>query len=1009
MESRVKELLDLYLKEGSGSVRFVGICGMGGMGKTTLAQEICNRIYCNFDATRFIANVRETKKQDLVSLQKQLLSMVLMESEINIWNVIEGINVIGNRLRNTKVLIVLDDVDDIEQLEALAGKHEWFGLGSRIIITSRDNHLLGCHRVDCVYTTKRLSDDEALELFSWKAFKEPHPDENYMDLSMDFVNYAQGLPLALKVLGSSLFGKRFEVWRSARDNLKRGPNRNILSVLKISYDGLMDIERELFLDIACFFKGEKIDCIRDILESFGYSTDYNIDVLVDKSLITIDEEGILWMHGLLQKMGQEIVCSQSFEEPGGRSRLWMYEDVLHVLKKSTGTERVEVIMLNTYNQREECLDADVFSKMKKMRLLKICNVQLPQGLNYLSDELRVIEWHGYPLKSMPTCFQPNKLVELRMHCSGIEQLWKEIIILKMLKLIDLSDSQNLIEIPNLIEATNLKQLILQGCMRLPKIHESLGNLKQLIRLDLNGCKSLESLPHTINLESLEVFILSGCSSLKKFPEVVGNMSCLLELYLNGTAINDLPLSMKHLTGLIKLDLRDCKSLSSLPNACCSLMSLKVLTLSGCSKLDELPENLGNLKGLEELDVSGTAIKGLPKSINLLKNLRIMSFHGCEGPSPKSSNKLLGFPLMSRSADPMGMLVHNLSGLCSLIELDLSYCNLQTIPDVIGCLSSLLKLDLKGNNFVYLPKSMVRLSNLKVLYLICCMSLRSLPKLPLNIKHIHARGCTSLETLSVGLDDDFWPTLYLLNCIKLMESQGYNDLLSTMLRRYILNNQRYFDQDRLSYGFEIPGSEIPKWFSHQNVEASVNLHVPSHLCNKFMGIAVCVVFEFCQLYPLDQLCSFDDYGYCRATQRLWCSVKANGFAPNGLYLPLSEEFGNIKSYQLWLEYYPSTSLGDEWRKELNRVDANGFSQIEVTFETEGPGLRVTKCGAHLVFEQDVEDLKQTMAGSCSITSYEDDLDDLGEGTSNEIDIPQPRRKGLPNLIQRFIPHFGWFGN
>ena len=85
-------------------------------------------------------------------------------------------------------------------------------------------------------------------------------------------------------------------------------------------------------------------------------------------------------------------------------------------------------MLNTYNQREECADAEAFSKMKKMRLLKIGNVQLPQGLSYLSNELRFIEWHGYPLESMPTNFQPRKLVELRMHCSGIEKLWEEIMV-----------------------------------------------------------------------------------------------------------------------------------------------------------------------------------------------------------------------------------------------------------------------------------------------------------------------------------------------------------------------------------------------------------------------------------------------------------------------------------------------------------------------------------------------------------------------------------------------------
>ena len=97
--------------------------------------------------------------------------------------------------------------------------------------------------------------------------------------------------------------------------------------------------------------------------------------------------------------------------------------------------------------------------------------------------------------------------------------------------------------------------------------------------------------------------------------------------------------------------------------------------------------------------------------------------------------------------------------------------------------------------------------------------------------------------------------------------------------------------------------------------------------------------------------------------------------------------------------------------MNRVDANGFSQIEVTFETEYPGLEVTKCGAHLVFKQDFDDLKQTMTGCscCNITPYEDDLDNSREGTSNDIDIPQPKRIRLSNLIERFIPPFrNWFG-
>ena len=152
MDSCVKEILDSYLFERLDDVRFVGICGMGGIGKTTLAQEICKGISHNYEATSFIANIREeTKTQGLVSLQKQLLSKILMESEINIWNIPEGINLLRNTLSNKKVFIVLDDVDEDEQLGALVGKHDWFGSRSRIIVTSRDSHLLKRYGVNDIY------------------------------------------------------------------------------------------------------------------------------------------------------------------------------------------------------------------------------------------------------------------------------------------------------------------------------------------------------------------------------------------------------------------------------------------------------------------------------------------------------------------------------------------------------------------------------------------------------------------------------------------------------------------------------------------------------------------------------------------------------------------------------------------------------------------------------------------------------------------------------------------
>ena len=160
--------------------------------------------------------------------------------------------------------------------------------------------------------------------------------------------------------------------------------------------------------------------------------------------------------------------------------------------------------------------------------------------------------------------------------------------------------------------------------------------------------------------------------------------------------------------------------------------------------------------------------------------------------------------------------------------------------------------------------MIQLSNLRGLGLNFCTSLRSLPKLPLNIEGIVAICCTSLEKISIRPEDKFVPALDLTKCVKLIENQDYSDLLSGMLRRYIIDVQvslslcvacevlsimiftfQRHDKREEDYGVVIPGSEIPKGLSHKNVGTSVNLPVPSSdlLCNKLMGVVGCFVFVF----------------------------------------------------------------------------------------------------------------------------------------------------------------------
>ena len=91
-----------------------------------------------------------------------------------------------------------------------------------------------------------------------------------------------------------------------------------------------------------------------------------------------------------------------------------------------GTENVEGIVLDSSEQEDKQLNAKAFTKMTRLRLLKLRNLHLSQGLNCLSNKLRYLEWDRYPFRSLPSTFQPDELVELHMRCSNMEKLWKGI-------------------------------------------------------------------------------------------------------------------------------------------------------------------------------------------------------------------------------------------------------------------------------------------------------------------------------------------------------------------------------------------------------------------------------------------------------------------------------------------------------------------------------------------------------------------------------------------------------
>ncbi|XP_034674478.1 disease resistance protein RPV1-like, partial [Vitis riparia] len=703
INSRLEEMSSLLCMESS-DVRMIGIHGIAGIGKTTLAKGIYNQIAHQFEAASFLFDVeRVEKRHGSLELLRQLLADILGRKFVRrISNIDEGISLIKKTLCSRKVLIILDDVCDWAHLESLAGNHQWFGSGSRIVITTRDKHILDAHGVDQLYEVQKLKSEEAFKLFSLYAFKADLPDDRFWELSGHALNYCDGLPLAVKVVGSLLYGKTELEWENTLLKLQTVGDREVQEVFRLSYDRLHHREKDLFLDIACFFRGKDSDSVGRILDSCNFSA-IGMKVLKDCCFISILDNKIE-MHGLMQKMGWEIIRGESPGQPGKWSRLWNPEDVHAVLTQKTGTEAIEGISFDVSASKEIQITTEAFKNMKKLRLLRVYwdglssydsdTVHLPEEFKFPSYELRYLHWDGWSLESLPSNFNGEKLVELSLKHSSLKHLWKGNKYLRNLKVMDLSHSPYLVECPDVSGAPSLETLNLDGCTSLHEVHPSIPRLKNLKILNLGNCRMLHYFPRIIGLEKLEVLNLSGCSRLEKFPDIEANMESLLELYLEGTAIIELPSSVGYLRGLVLLNMKSCKNLKILPGRICDLKSLKTLILSGCSKLERLPEITEVMEHLEELLLDGTSIRELPRSILHLKGLVLLNLRKCKD---------------------LRSLPNSICDLKSLETLIVSGCSkLNRLPEDLGMLQCLRRLQADGTAITKPPITLVHLTNLREL-------------------------------------------------------------------------------------------------------------------------------------------------------------------------------------------------------------------------------------------------------------------------------------------------------
>lgn len=340
LDSRVEKLMKVLDVKSSG-IQILGLHGMGGIGKTTLAKALYNKLAGHFEYRSFISDVREFSAQHkdsgLESFQNQIISDLTRGRFPTISGVHAGISAIKGIVYEKRVLVVLDDVDDARQLEALAGKREWFYEGSRIIITTRDREILQKNYVNQTYEVRELDPPQALRLFCCHALRREKPPDNFLDLSQKMVSLTGGLPLALELIGSFLSDKRTtKEWEDSLRKMKHIRPSHLQDLLKFSYDGLDEQVQCIFLDIACLFvkMGMSREDVVDIMKGCGFEAEIAISVLTRKSLIKITVDNTIWMHDQLRDMGRQIVQEKNLLDHGMCSRLWDREEIMTVLENN---------------------------------------------------------------------------------------------------------------------------------------------------------------------------------------------------------------------------------------------------------------------------------------------------------------------------------------------------------------------------------------------------------------------------------------------------------------------------------------------------------------------------------------------------------------------------------------------------------------------------------------------------------------------------------------------------
>lgn len=419
-------------------------------------------------------------------------------------------------------------------------------------------------------------------------------------------------------------------------------------------------------------------------------------------------------------------------------------------------------------------------------------------------------------------------------------------------------------------------------------------LPNLRTLDLSHSKSLRKMPNFGEVPNLERVSFEGCVKLVQMGPSIGV-----------------------LRKLVYLNLKDCKKLIIIPKNIFGLSSLECLNLSGCSKVFKNPRQLRKHDSSE----SSSHFKSTTSSI--LKWTRI-HFHSL-------------YPYAHK--DIASRFLHFLLSLSCLNDLDISFCGISQLPNAIGRLRWLERLNLGGNNFVTVP-SLRKLSRLAYLNLQHCKLLKSLPQLPFSTAIEHDLHINNLDK------NKSWKSkgLVIFNCPKLGERECWNSMIfSWMIQLIRANPQSSSDVIQIV----TPGSEIPSWFNNQSNSRSLPIALSPVMHddtdNNFIGIACCAVFSVSPTTTTYAKTPAIGINFSnRNTRRRWYGI---------ISVSLERYLIEVKSDHMCLIYFPLESFFNILKfidETLENLD--NFRMKFSIMNPKGLHTKVQSCGYHWVNKQ-----------------------------------------------------------